>query len=78
MFTLGFKFVKITSFLSKSSFGLDDTSLSDGFESRIPWECFQFPNRIEYSITFAITIVNHKSRNLLDTLGFPSNILSLC
>ena len=35
----------------------------------IPWKCFQFFNRIENSITFAVTTVIHKSRNLIGTLG---------
>ena len=44
-------------------------SARNGFESRIPWECFQFFNRIENSITFAVTIVIQKSRDLIGTLG---------
>ena len=38
-------------------------------ESRIPSQCYQLFNRIENSITFAVAIVNHKSRNPIGTLG---------
>ena len=37
--------------------------------NRIPWEFFQSFNRIKDSITFAVIIVIHKSRNLIGTLG---------
>ena len=32
------------------------------------WECFQFFNRTENSITLVVTIVIHESRNLIGTL----------
>ena len=56
----------------------------------IPWECFQFFNRIENSITFhTVTMVIHKSCNLIGTVGivkfgpkqgqvFQRNTMSLC
>ena len=40
-----------------------------GFDSRISKKCYQFFNRIETSITLTVTIVIHKSRNLIVTLG---------
>ena len=42
----------------------------------IPWECFLF-NRIENSITFAVTIVTHKSRTLIGPLGHPPHLTPL-
>ena len=39
-----------------------------GLNSRISSKCYQFFNRIENSITFAVTIVMHKSCNLIGTL----------
>ena len=41
------------------------------FESRISLECYQFFDRIENSITFAVTMAIHKSCNLIGTLGSP-------
>ena len=58
--------------------------------TRIPLECYQFFNRVENSITDATsTIVIHKSRNHIGTLGiaefgpkygqiFQINVMSLC
>ena len=59
------------------------------FRISMPWECFHFFNRNINSITLAVTIVIHKSRNLINTLGiaefrpkegqvFQNNIMSLC
>ena len=47
---------------------IKEIMMNHDFESRIPWECYQFFNQIENSITFAITIVIHKSASLIGTL----------
>ena len=43
----------------------------------MPQECCQFFNQIEISITFAVTIVIYKSRNLIDTIFYETQGLGL-